>query len=227
MTRRALGPVHVELSPMLTTPSALFLTVALAHLLAVMSPGPDLAMITRQTLAYGRGAGVWTALGIGSGISFHVAWAMFGMGWVIEHFPILLDMLRYGGALFLIYMGSRAIRAQPSLAAASSNEKAEPGSNAHHFGIGVLTNVLNPKALLFFMALCSAVITSTTPVWLRLSLGLWMVLSTAAWFSMVSVTLSHPSVRRRLISYGHLIDRAMGAILIALGIGMILGGLLN
>ena len=209
------------------SPLALFFTVALAHLLAVMSPGPDLAMVTRQTLAYGRSAGIWTALGIGSGISFHVAWAMFGMGWVIERFPMLLDVLRYGGALFLIYMGSKAIRAQASSADDSGKEKAEPGSNAHHFGIGVLTNVLNPKALLFFMALCSAVITGTTPVWLRLGLGLWMIISTAAWFSMVSITLGHPRVRQRLMASGYLIDRAMGAILLVLGIAMILSGLLH
>jgi threonine/homoserine/homoserine lactone efflux protein len=209
------------------TPLALFFTVALAHLLAVMSPGPDLAMVTRQTLAYGRTVGTWTALGIGSGISFHVAWAMFGMGWMLERFPMLLDILRYGGALFLLYMGSQAIRARPSTADTSGNEKAEAGSNAHHFGIGVLTNVLNPKALLFFMALCSAIITSTTPVWLRLVLGLWMVVSTAAWFSMVSFTLSHPRVRQRLLASGYLIDRAMGAILLVLGVGMILSGLLH
>lgn len=209
------------------SPLTIFFTVALAHLLAVMSPGPDLAMITRQTLAYGRSAGIWTALGIGSGISFHVAWAMFGMGWMLERFPMLLDILRYGGALFLIYMGSQAIRAKPLAADASGDEKAEPGSNAHHFGIGVLTNALNPKALLFFMALCSAIITGATPVWLRLALGFWMVVSTAVWFSMVSITLGHPRVRQRLIKSGYLIDRTMGAILLALGIGMILSGLLH
>jgi RhtB (resistance to homoserine/threonine) family protein len=207
------------------SPPALFLTIATAHLLAVMSPGPDFAMVTRQTLAYGRSAGVATALGIGSGISFHVAWAMFGMGWVIERFPMLLDVLRYGGALFLIYMGSKAIRAQPSTFDTLNDERAEPGLWAHNFGIGVLTNVLNPKALLFFMALCSAVITSATPVWLRLGLGVWMALSTAAWFSLVSVTLSHPRVRLRLLASAHWIDRAMGAILLALGVGMIVARL--
>lgn len=203
----------------------LFFTVALAHLLAVMSPGPDFAMITRQTLAFGRSAGVWTALGIGSGICFHIAWAMFGMGWVVERFPWFLDVLRYGGALFLIYMGSKAVRAQPSPSGSSNNQRADPGNWAHHYGIGVLTNVFNPKALLFFIALCSAVITSATPVWLRLALGLWMALSTAAWFSLVSLTLSHPRVRQRLLAHGYLIDRAMGVILLALGLGMIVTGL--
>jgi threonine/homoserine/homoserine lactone efflux protein len=209
------------------TPLALFFTVALAHLLAVMSPGPDLAMVMRQTLAFGRSVGIWTALGIGSGISFHVVWAMFGMGWILERFPILLEVLRYGGALFLIYMGYQALGARASTTDTSGLEKAESGSKAHHFWIGVLTNVLNPKALLFFMALCSAVITGTTPLWLRFVLGLWMVVSTAAWFSMVSVMLGHPSVRPRLIASGYLIDRTMGAILLALGIAMILSGLLH
>lgn len=209
------------------TPLSLFFTVALAHLLAVMSPGPDLAMVTRQTLAYGRSVGVWTALGIGSGISFHVAWAMFGMGWMLERFPILLDVLRYGGALLLIYMGSQAIRARPSAGNVIAGPSAGPGSKTHHFMVGVLTNVLNPKALLFFMALCSVIVTGTTPVWLRLVLGFWMVLSTAAWFSMISLMLGHPSVRQRLIASGYLIDRTMGAILLALGIAMIIEGLLH
>ncbi|MGH8457388.1 MAG: LysE family translocator [Stenotrophobium sp.] len=206
--------------------ASLFATVALAHLLAVMSPGPDFAMVSRQTLAYGRGAGVWTALGIGSGISFHVAWAMFGLGWVVERFPPFLDVLRYGGALFLLYMGAQAIRARPAPADdGDGNRPAEPGGNARHYRIGVLTNVLNPKALLFFMALCSVVITGKTPVWLRIALGLWMAVSTAAWFSLVSFTLGHPGIRQRLLASAHWIDRVMGAILITLGIGMIVAGL--
>ncbi|MGH8461917.1 MAG: LysE family translocator [Stenotrophobium sp.] len=207
------------------SPLTLFFTVAAAHLLAVMSPGPDFAMVTRQTLAHGRTAGVWTAMGIGSGITVHVAWAMFGMDWVIERFPPLLELLRYAGAAFLIVMGARAIRAQPAHADASLSAPLTPGSDVHNFGIGVLTNVLNPKALLFFMALCSAVITGATPVWLRIALGLWMVLSTAAWFSLVSFTLGHAHVRQRLTASAHWIDRGMGTILLALGAGMILSGL--
>ena len=75
------------------------------------------------------------------------------------------------------------------------------------------------------MALCSAVITSNTPVWLRIALGLWIVLSTAAWFSLVSFTLGHARVRQRLAASAHWIERVMGAILLALGAIMILTGL--
>lgn len=203
----------------------LFVTVATAHLLAVISPGPDFAMVTRQTLAYGRSAGVWTALGIGSGISFHVAWAMFGMGWIIERFPPFLEVMRYAGAAFLLYMGWGAIRAQPAADDVQAGGTAEPGDWLRNFGIGLATNLLNPKALMFFMALCSAVITGDTPVWLRLALGGWMILSTAAWFSLVSFTLGHAAIRGRLQKQAHWIDRAMGAVLLVLGLGMLLGGL--
>lgn len=203
----------------------LFTTVASAHLLAVMSPGPDFAMVTRQTLAYGRGAGVWTALGIGSGITFHVGWGMFGLGWVIEQFPPFLEALRYAGAAFLLYMGSQALRAQPLQQNNGNGGKAGPGDWSKNFGIGMLTNLLNPKAFMFFVALCSAVITTATPVGLRVALGLWMVVTTAGWFSFVSVTLGHPQIRERLLRCSHWIDRGMGVILLALGAGMIAAGL--
>lgn len=203
---------------------ALFGAVALAHLLAVMSPGPDFAMVTRQTLAYGRSAGAWTALGIGCGICVHVGWGMFGLGWLIERFPLLLEALRYGGAAFLLWMGSRALRAQPA-AAVAGEAPAAAGDGLRHFGIGFATNLLNPKAMLFFVALCSAVITGQTPWPLRVALGLWIVLTTILWFCAVSFTLGHPRIRGALQAHAHWIDRAMGALLVALGLGMLLAGL--
>jgi threonine/homoserine/homoserine lactone efflux protein len=203
-----------------------FAFVAIAHLLAVMSPGPDLAMVTRQTLAHGRAAGIWTALGIGAGVTFHMAWAMFGMGWVIERFPPFLEILRLAGAAFLIWIGSQAIRARPLDPGDIDPLRAAAGGRARNFFIGVATNILNPKALMFFMALCSAVVTTATPFWLRLGLSAWMIVSTGGWFSLVAVTLGHPAVRARVIGNAHWIDRAMGLILLVLGAAMLASGLL-
>lgn len=197
--------------------SSLFAVAAGAHLLAVMSPGPDFAMVLRQTLARGRRAGLWTALGIASGIAFHVAWAMFGLGWLVERFPALLSLLRYAGGAFLLYMGVQALRARPATAAPLARPAAG-GGHAHDFGIGLMTNLLNPKAMLFFVALCSAAITASTPVALRLALGSWMALTTAAWFCLVAYTLGHPRLRAALQAGAHWIDRAMGALLVALGL---------
>src|SRR2546422_6207264 len=93
------------------------------------------------------------------------------------------------------------------------------------FGIGVMTNVLNPKATLFFVALFSAVITTQTPMTLRLALGIWIVVTTGMWLSFVALSLGHDRVRASLRAYAHWIDRATGAILLALGIGMLIARL--
>lgn len=209
------------MSGLAASPASLFATVAIAHALAVMSPGPDLAVVTRQTLAHGRRAGLLTALGIASGISFHVAYGMFGLGWAIERFPALLGVLQAVGAALLLWIGWGAIRARPladpAALAASDGQRPAAGD----FTIGLATNLLNVKAMLFFVALCSAVISGATATPVKLGLGSWMIVTTGLWFSFVAWTLGHPAVRRRLLGVAHWIDRVMGVLLIVLGFGML------
>jgi threonine/homoserine/homoserine lactone efflux protein len=200
---------------------AIFATVALAHALAVASPGPDFAMVVRQSLAFGRAAGVWTAAGIGSGILFHVGYGLFGLGWLTQQYPALLTALGYAGALFLLYMGVQALRAQPLPDQQEDLPPPQPGDWAKFVGIGVLTNVLNPKAMLFFVALFAAVITGPTSALMKLALGLWIPLATFGWFAFVATMLGNPLARRRLRHAAHWIDRAMGAVLLLLGTGML------
>lgn len=197
---------------------SIFGVVAAAHALAVMSPGPDLAVVTRQTLAHGRAAGVRTALGVGCGIAFHVGYALFGLALAIERFPSLLLGLKLVGAGLLLWIGGQAIRARPRPATAPL---AAACPDRRDFLIGLATNVFNVKAMLFFIALCSTVIAGDTSAWLKLGLGAWMIVVTGAWFSLVAVTLGHPRVREHLARQAHWIDRAMGAILLLLGAAML------
>jgi threonine/homoserine/homoserine lactone efflux protein len=206
-----------------SSPASLFATVALAHALAVMSPGPDFAIVTRQTLAHGRAAGVRTALGIATGICIHVAYALFGLSWAIHEIPSLLTVLRWSGGALLLWIGWNALRAQPSVA--SSATVPATRAAARDFGVGFATNVLNVKAMLFFVALCSVVVTGATPATLKLALGAWMVVATGLWFCFVAWTLGHPRIRERLFAFGYWIDRIMGAILLLLGAGMLLSEL--
>lgn len=202
---------------------AVFGTVALAHALAVASPGPDFAMVVRQSLAFGRGAGVWTAAGIGAGIWFHVAYGLFGLSWLTQRYPQSLTVLGVAGAAFLIWMGARAVRARPLPDAAEELPAAQPGDAAKFFGIGVLTNVLNPKAVLFFVALFTAVVTGPVSTALKVTLGIWIPLATFAWFAFVATMLGNAVTRRQLRHVAHWIDRAMGVVLLVLGMGMLVG----
>lgn len=200
----------------------LFSTAAAAHLLAVASPGPDFAMVTRQTLAHGRAAGLRTAWGIALGIVFHVAYALFGLGWLLQKLPLLLEVLRYAGAAFLIWMGFNALRAPP--ASVPATPEAAPAAQ-RDFWIGMTTNLLNPKATLFFVALCSALVTSDASLTLRFALAAWIVLTTGFWFSLVALTLGHPTMQRRLSAQTHRINQVMGVILMVLGLMILFSGL--
>ncbi len=91
--------------------------------------------------------------------------------------------------------------------------------------IGLTTNLLNPKATLFFVALCSALLTTPTPLWLKVSLAAWIVGTTGLWFSLVAVTLGHARIRAVLLKQAHWIDRGMGLLLIALALVMLFAAL--
>jgi threonine/homoserine/homoserine lactone efflux protein len=201
----------------------LFAAVSMAHGFAVVSPGPDLAIVVRQTLAHGRAAGIRTALGIASGITVHVAYALFGLSFLLQRYAGLLPILQLFGAAILLWIGSRALRTGPSsmpnALAADANDARLPG---HDYRIGLATNVFNVKAMLFFVGLCSAVVAGSTPPLIRLGLGAWMVVTTAAWFSTVAWTVGHARIRARLERYGYWIDRVMGAILVLLGFSLLI-----
>ncbi len=196
---------------------AIFSAVAAAHALGVMSPGPDFAMVVRQSLAQGRGAGLWTAAGIGSGILFHVSYGLFGLSWLVHQLPGSMHVIAAVGALFLLWMGVQALRAEPLPEQAESANGTPQRSRTRNFWIGLATNVLNPKATLFFVALFTAVISGPVSTTLKLALALWLPLTTFGWFAAVALMLSHPALRRALRVHAHQLDHAMGVILVALG----------
>jgi threonine/homoserine/homoserine lactone efflux protein len=205
-------------------PWTIFGAVVAAHALGVSSPGPDFAIVVRQTLAHGRRAGTATALGIGSGILVHVGWGMFGLGWAVERLPVLLQVLRFGGAAVLLWIGFKALRSQPLSSGEGADTSTHPEASVlRAWTLGLATNLLNAKAMLFFVALCSSVIAAGATPTLRGLLGLWMVFATAAYFAFVAWTIGHSAVRRRLLAHAHRIDRAMGMILIALAAWVVFG----
>src|SRR3990167_718389 len=90
-----------------------FLAVALIHLLAVASPGPDFAIVVRESVAHGRRAGIFSAIGVGCGIFIHVAYSLLGIGLIGSQSIVLFNALRWLAALYLLYIGIRALRPKP------------------------------------------------------------------------------------------------------------------
>ncbi|QEY64814.1 LysE family translocator [Metapseudomonas lalkuanensis] len=196
-----------------------FLTVALIHLLAVASPGPDFAIVVRESVAHGRRAGTWTALGVGTGIFVHVAYSLLGIGLIVSQSIMLFNALKWAAAAYLLYIGIKALRAQPAdpvaaEAALMAGERSPRGA----FVTGFVTNGLNPKATLFFLSLFTVVINPHTPLAIQAGYGVYLAFATAAWFSLVAMLFSQRRVRAGFARMGHWFDRLMGAVLVGLGV---------
>jgi RhtB (resistance to homoserine/threonine) family protein len=205
-----------------------FGALTLAHLLAVASPGPDFAMVLRQSLAHGRRTAIWTSLGIGTGILLHVSYSLLGIGLVLQGSPTAFTVLKYAGATYLAWIGVQTLRsARPRAAGPEvvAEETAPEPSTRAAWTTGFLTNALNPKATLFFVALFPVVVNPATPRSVQVGYGLWMALATAAWFSLVSFVFTQPATRRAFLRWSHWIDRALGVVFLGFAAGLALATL--
>jgi len=189
-----------------------FLTIVVAHALAVASPGPDFAIVLRQSLRHGRRTALWTSLGIGCGLSVHITYCLLGLGLFLQKSAGALTTVKWLGAAYLAWVGVQALRAQPRGGDLDlSTGDTAPTSRAA-WTTGFLVNVLNPKAALFFIALFPLAVSMTTPKWIQVGYGLWMTVTTVLWFSFVSVVFTKAQVRQGFLRHGHWIDRALGVV---------------
>ena len=116
-----------------------------------LSPGPDMLYVISRSLGQGRKAGVVSALGIGAGTLVHTCVAAFGLAAILLSVPIAFEVIKYAGAVYLIFLGLRMLLSRSSASTNSSNSTA--GADLRTvFRQGVTTNVLNPKVALFFLA---------------------------------------------------------------------------
>lgn len=129
---------------------ALFLAFMAASVALNLTPGPDMTYVATRTLAEGRIAGVASAVGIGAGSLVHTLLAAFGLSSLLVYAPYTFEVVKYAGAAYLVWIAFRLWR--EGTEAQVSVDTAHLGAR-RAFAEGLLTNVLNPKVALFFLAL--------------------------------------------------------------------------
>jgi RhtB (resistance to homoserine/threonine) family protein len=195
------------------------LIVAGAHLLAVASPGPDLAVVLKNSLSSGKRAGIYTSIGISMGIMVHVMYSIVGLAVIISRSVLIFNFIKMIGALYLIWIGLKALRSKKSTEEELSDIKLYTTlSKKGALKQGFLTNVLNPKATLFFLSLFTQVINVNTSAQIKAVYGLEMVLATFLWFSVVTMFMTRKPVRLAYRKVRHHIDRVFGVVLVGLGL---------
>ncbi|CAM3386559.1 LysE family translocator [Arcobacter aquimarinus] len=195
-----------------------FLVLAVAMFFALLSPGPDFAMIVKQSVSYGRRASIFTSIGIGLGISVHIVYTLLGIGLIISKSIILFNIIKYLGAAYLIYIGYKSLKSKGISLQTNEEKEVEKISDFKSFYLGFLCNALNPKATLFFLSMFTVIISPNTPLDVQAFYGLFCILATTCWFLFLSLILSHLRVKNFLSSFGKWFDRTIGIVLISLGI---------
>jgi threonine/homoserine/homoserine lactone efflux protein len=199
--------------------------IAAVTWLAVLSPGADFAVVSRNSCLYGRRAGLASSVGISIACWFHVAYAVFGIAVLQRIAPDALGMIRFAGAGYLAYVGvSTALRPAQAFDAGSGVASRSIGRDLAN---GILTNGLNPKTSIFVVSLYSQFIGRDSSLAYQLAWGLFISLSHLGWFSVVAVFLSRPGVRRAVMRRQGLFNGIIGVVLVALGLSLLvldLGG---
>ena len=195
-----------------------FFTVAILHLFAVASPGPDFVLVTRQSLRYNRKVAIWTSLGIGVGILFHSLLAITGLVLLITSNELFSTILKIVGSLYLLYLGVNSILGSKGLGNIEENTNTDKFSG---FLAGLITNVTNIKAILFFITVFSVVIDTGNNLYL-LFYGAYMALATFIWFSIISYVFTSKSFKNKFSSFLGLFEKIIGFVLILLSLQILI-----
>jgi len=193
------------------------LLVITITILAVLSPGADFALVTRNSLLLSRRHGVFTALGIGLGVMVHIGYSLLGVGMLLQQSLLWFTGLKIAGALYLIYLGIKLLRSPEQ----RPGEEPAEGARMSTWGAlrsGFLTNALNPKTMIFVLSLFMQVIQPGTALPVQIGYGAIIVLAHVLWFVLVALFFSAPAIAGRLLAYKRRIDQLFGAVLVGFGL---------
>jgi threonine/homoserine/homoserine lactone efflux protein len=202
---------------------ARYLAYATLSALLVISPGATLAVVVETALGHGRRAALLTVLGVGLANATLAAATAFGLSALVGRWPASLDAVRLGGGVYLAYLGARGLWSAVSARRPAAGHDRAPGTlaapgSAAFVVRGVMTNLLNPPVMLFYMTMVPQFIGPQDPYLARaLVLGATHVAMSVVWQGScglaVGVAAEHmgrPAVRRTL-------EGITGTILVFLG----------
>lgn len=194
-----------------------FITITLIIMLAAISPGPDFAMVVKNALLRNRQCGIFTALGVSCSLLIHSAYCIFGLAIIISKSLLLFSVIKYIGAAYLIYIGTKSLLAKHSVVQIKE-QTANDTMNAYKgFMQGFLCNLLNPKAIMFILAFFTLIISPSSSWIEQFGFGVEIALIHFIWFSWLALMITHQRVRARLDKMQHYIVKIMGIALIGFG----------
>jgi len=199
-----------------TTDLALFVV---SGLLLNVTPGPDTMYILSRSATHGRRGGTVAALGIGAGCFVHILAVALGLSAVIAASATAFTLIKWVGAVYLIYVGIALLRARPEIVAPPPAQRAATLRTV--FLQGFLTNVLNPKVALFFLAFLPQFIAPDAPSKAMAFLFLGLIFNCNGTLWNLLVAWSAAAAAKQLRGMNHValwLNRTVGALFVYFGV---------
>jgi threonine/homoserine/homoserine lactone efflux protein len=201
-----------------------FLLFVTAGLLLNITPGPDMLYVVGRSTTQGARAGAAAALGIGAGCLVHILAAALGVSALIAASATAFTLLKLCGAAYLLYVGLSLLFSRPATQTAALTPVMTPTSNSSIFMQGFLTNALNPKVALFFLAFVPQFISadSKQQTMAFLFLGLVFNVNGTLWNLFVAWITAKAGVRLRNSRFLAWMNRCIGTFFVFLGVKLAL-----
>ncbi|WP_312314646.1 threonine export protein RhtC [Atlantibacter sp.] len=200
----------------------LFLTVAAVHLLALISPGPDFFFVSQTAVSRSRKEAMLGVLGITAGVMVWSGVALLGLHIILEKMAWLHNIIMVGGGLYLCWMGYQMLRGALKKKPAPAHEpQIELAHGGRSFLKGLLTNLANPKAIVYFGSVFSLFVGDNVGSGERWGIFLLIALETFAWFTLVASLFALPTMRRGYQKMAKWIDGVAGTLFAGFGIHLI------
>ena len=202
----------------------LFLTVAVLHIVALITPGPDFFFVSQTAVSRSRKEAMMGVLGITCGVMVWAGVALLGLNLILEKMAWLHSIIMVGGGLYLCWMGYQMLRSALKKETVKPTEEVsvELARSGRSFLKGLLTNLSNPKAIIYFGSVFSLFVSNDVGSAERWGLFVMIALETFAWFTVVASLFALPQMRRGYQRLAKWIDGVAGALFAGFGIPLII-----
>jgi len=194
-----------------------FITLALAHFVALLSPGVDFFIIISNSSKYGKFSGIISSFGIATANLVYILLALFGIG-LIKDNQILFTGIKVIGAIYLLYIGFLLLRASKrelfTVIENSDMLKMSKKLILKHFGVGFLSAILNPKNSIFYFTMFSISIQNDTPFEIQSLYALWMFCAVLLWDIFIVYLVTNKKSKKIMRKYSNKIEKISGGILV-------------
>ena len=202
-----------------------FLSILGLFYLTVITPGPDFLAVVQASLNRGLKTGLTTALGIGCGLLFHCTYSVLGIAWLIKQYPFVFSVIRVLGGLYIGYLGIQSLRSKSIANLDENSEDANEQSVLSRGGFvtGLLVNLLNVKAMIWFIFFFSSVIPQSFGLSLRALFALCSLIGAIVIFSLLAMFISQRAVRTALQKMGRAVNIIIGLAFLFIALDILYG----